>query len=197
MYEPTSTSDIDISLAEHKFHQDSNRWPAARETIILGTNDEHFDERATQRPITNIPTDPQIHPQIPTSAPTMSLLPKGKHDQLAPSQSVQGADAGTAATLQKMVPDDQTFTADTIDQLNKCGAEFVAKHTREAQAVAEREGKKTATAEHYLQALKNLGSDEYHDEVAEVAKDHVCHPIPTRQSTLGKTAADKIRGPTR
>jgi hypothetical protein len=103
--------------------------------------------------------------------------------------------------LETMVPNDQTLTPDAVDLLKKGGAEFVAIITGEAQEIAEYEGKTIVAPEHFLQALKDLGFDEYHDEVEEAAeeaaKQQVCDPIRTRVCALVKMTADEVRRPTR
>jgi hypothetical protein len=121
----------------------------------------------------------------------MLLFSKGKHDPSTPTfQSALGANAATAAILETMVPNDQTLDPDVIDILNKCGAEFMAMITSEANEIAGRQGKTIVAPEHVLQALKDLEFDEYHDEVEKVAKEavkkQVCHPIPTGGCALVK-----------
>jgi hypothetical protein len=132
----------------------------------------------------------------------MSLFSKGKHDpSTSTPQSGLSANARTAATLETMVPNDQTLIPDAVDLLNKCRAEFVAIITGEAQEIAEHEDQTIIAPEHFLQALKDLGFDEHRDVVEEAAeeaaKQQVCHPIPTRVCALVKMTADEVRRPTR
>ncbi|KAI8368933.1 histone-fold-containing protein [Choanephora cucurbitarum] len=80
------------------------------------------------------------------------------------------------ATVQKlineMMPDDIVCSKDTRDLLIDCCVEFIHLIASEANEICEKETKKTIAGEHVLSALKELGFEDYMEEVDEVFKEH-------------------------
>jgi down-regulator of transcription 1 len=56
---------------------------------------------------------------------------------------------------------------DTRELVAECCSEFVQLLSSEANEICEKDAKKTITPEHVLRALKQLGFERYHKEVAE------------------------------
>lgn len=83
------------------------------------------------------------------------------------------------ATVQKIIseilPPDLAFAKEARDLLIDCCVEFITLISSEANDIAEREAKKTIAAEHVIRALKDLGFEEYIDEIQEVAMEHKEH----------------------
>ncbi|KAL7267161.1 negative cofactor 2 transcription regulator complex subunit ncb2 [Rhizina undulata] len=83
------------------------------------------------------------------------------------------------ATVQKIIseilPHDLAFAKDARDLLIDCCVEFITLISSEANEIAEREAKKTIAAEHVIKALKDLGFEEYIDQIQEVAQEHKEH----------------------
>lgn len=100
------------------------------------------------------------------------------------------------ATVQKIIseilPNDLAFAKDARDLLIDCCVEFITLISSEANDIAEREAKKTIAAEHVIRALKDLGFEEYIDQIQNVAQEHKEHQkvlpvsIPTNISAPGK-----------
>lgn len=100
------------------------------------------------------------------------------------------------ATVQKIIseilPNDLAFAKDARDLLIDCCVEFITLISSEANDIAEREAKKTIAAEHVIRALKDLGFEEYIDQIQNVAQEHKEHqkvlpvPMPTNISAPGK-----------
>lgn len=53
--------------------------------------------------------------------------------------------------------------------------EFITLISSEANDIAEREAKKTIASEHVVKALKDLGFEEYVDQILDAAKEHREH----------------------
>ncbi|PWW73576.1 histone-fold-containing protein [Tuber magnatum] len=83
------------------------------------------------------------------------------------------------ATVQKIIseilPSDLAFAKETRDLLIDCCVEFITLVSSEANDIAEREAKKTIAAEHVVKALKDLGFEEYIEQIQEVAQEHKEH----------------------
>ncbi|PUU80304.1 histone-fold-containing protein [Choiromyces venosus 120613-1] len=83
------------------------------------------------------------------------------------------------ATVQKIIseilPNDLAFAKETRDLLIDCCVEFITLVSSEANDIAEREAKKTIAAEHVVKALKDLGFEEYIEQIQEVAQEHKEH----------------------
>lgn len=100
------------------------------------------------------------------------------------------------ATVQKIIseilPNDLAFSKDARDLLIDCCVEFITLISSEANDIAEREAKKTIAAEHVIRALRDLGFEEYIDQIQNVAQEHKEHqkvlPVftPTNISTPRK-----------
>ena len=84
-----------------------------------------------------------------------------------------------AATVQKIIseilPGDLAFAKETRDLLIDCCVEFITLISSEANEIAERDAKKTIAAEHVVKALKDLGFEEYVEQIQEVAREHKDH----------------------
>ena len=59
--------------------------------------------------------------------------------------------------------------------LIECCVEFITLISSEANEIAEKEAKKTIAAEHVVKALKDLGFEEYIEQIQEVAQEHKEH----------------------
>jgi down-regulator of transcription 1 len=71
---------------------------------------------------------------------------------------------------------------DTRELVAECCSEFVQLLSSEANEICEKDAKKTITPEHVLRALKQLGFERYHKEVAgELAE------FATRRRRTGRT----------
>lgn len=70
---------------------------------------------------------------------------------------------------------DLAFAKDARDLLIDCCVEFITLISSEANDIAEREAKKTIASEHVIHALKDLGFEEYVDQIDEVAREHKEH----------------------
>ncbi|KAH8154162.1 uncharacterized protein LAJ45_01930 [Morchella importuna] len=83
------------------------------------------------------------------------------------------------ATVQKIIseilPYDLAFAKDARDLLIDCCVEFITLISSEANEIAEREAKKTIAAEHVIRALRDLGFEEYIDQIQNVAQEHKEH----------------------
>jgi histone H3/H4 len=83
------------------------------------------------------------------------------------------------ATVQKIISEilssDVAFAKDARDLLIDCCVEFITLISSEANDIAEREAKKTIASEHVVRALKDLGFEEYVDQIQEVAHEHREH----------------------
>ncbi|EPQ26851.1 uncharacterized protein PFL1_05486 [Pseudozyma flocculosa PF-1] len=80
------------------------------------------------------------------------------------------------ATVQKLIsdllPSDLSCAKDTRDLLIECCVEFIHLVSSEANDVCERDSKKTIAPEHVVQALKDLGFQDFVDEVQGVLGEH-------------------------
>ncbi len=82
------------------------------------------------------------------------------------------------ATVQKIITEilpsssGLTFAKDARDLLIECCVEFITLISSEANDIAEKEAKKTIACDHVEKALKELGFDEYVQEVLDVASEH-------------------------
>ena len=65
-----------------------------------------------------------------------------------------------------------TFAKDARDLLIECCVEFITLISSEANEIAEKEAKKTIACDHVEKALKELGFEEYVQEVLDVASEH-------------------------
>ena len=87
--------------------------------------------------------------------------------------------SGRLATVQKIISEilgsDVAFAKDARDLLIDCCVEFITLISSEANDIAEREAKKTIASEHVVKALKDLGFEEYIDQILEVATEHKEH----------------------
>ncbi|TGZ82885.1 putative CBF/NF-Y family transcription factor [Ascodesmis nigricans] len=83
------------------------------------------------------------------------------------------------ATVQKIIQEilssDISFAKDARDLLIDCCVEFITLISSEANDIAEREAKKTIASEHVVKALKDLGFEEYIEQILEVAQEHKEH----------------------
>lgn len=83
------------------------------------------------------------------------------------------------ATVQKIIQEilsnDLSFAKDARDLLIECCVEFITLISSEANEIAEKEAKKTIAAEHVVKALKDLGFEEYIEQIQEVAQEHKEH----------------------
>ncbi len=95
--------------------------------------------------------------------------------RINPEESL--ADEGTA-TVQKIITEilpstsGANFARDARDLLIECCVEFITLISSEANEIAEKEAKKTIASEHVATALKDLGFEEYVQEVMDVANEH-------------------------
>ncbi|KAI5803402.1 histone-fold-containing protein [Peziza echinospora] len=83
------------------------------------------------------------------------------------------------ATVQKIIQEilsnDLSFAKDARDLLIECCVEFITLISSEANEISEKEAKKTIAAEHVVKALKDLGFEEYIEQIQEVAQEHKEH----------------------
>jgi len=83
------------------------------------------------------------------------------------------------ATVQKIIQEilsnDLSFAKDARDLLIECCVEFITLISSEANEIAEKEAKKTIAAEHVVRALKDLGFEDYIEQIQEVAQEHKEH----------------------
>ncbi|KAI5799698.1 histone-fold-containing protein [Pyronema domesticum] len=83
------------------------------------------------------------------------------------------------ATVQKIIGEilssDISFAKDARDLLIDCCVEFITLISSEANDIAEKEAKKTIASEHVVKALKDLGFEEYVEQIVEVAMEHKEH----------------------
>ena len=84
-----------------------------------------------------------------------------------------------SATVQKIIQEilsnDLSFAKDARDLLIECCVEFITLISSEANEIAEKEAKKTIAAEHVVRALKDLGFEDYIEQIQEVAQEHKEH----------------------
>ncbi|KAF8537874.1 histone-fold-containing protein [Trichophaea hybrida] len=85
----------------------------------------------------------------------------------------------SSSTVQKIISEilasDVAFAKDARDLLIDCCVEFITLISSEANDIAEREAKKTIASEHVVKALKDLGFEEYVEQIVEVAQEHKEH----------------------
>ncbi|KAI3659759.1 hypothetical protein MP638_000888 [Amoeboaphelidium occidentale] len=74
--------------------------------------------------------------------------------------------------IDEMKPDDIVYAKETKDLLMDACVEFVHLIATESNAVCEKTTKKTISAEHVMQAVKNLGFEEYIDDLKAAFEDH-------------------------
>lgn len=65
-----------------------------------------------------------------------------------------------------------TFAKDARDLLIECCVEFITLISSEANDIAEKEAKKTIACDHVEKALRDLGFEDYVQEVLDVANEH-------------------------
>ncbi|KAI9340409.1 histone-fold-containing protein [Zopfochytrium polystomum] len=75
--------------------------------------------------------------------------------------------------IQEILPPDISCAKDTKDLLTECCVEFIHLVSTEANEVCEKDARKTIAGEHIITALKNLGYEEYIEELTEVYEDHM------------------------
>ncbi|KDN50421.1 histone-fold-containing protein [Tilletiaria anomala UBC 951] len=80
------------------------------------------------------------------------------------------------ATVQKIIqgviPSDISCAKDTREVLIECCIEFLHLISSESNEVCERESKKTIAPEHVIQALRDLGFENFVEGVEDILKDH-------------------------
>ncbi|KAG2224121.1 hypothetical protein INT45_000136 [Circinella minor] len=74
--------------------------------------------------------------------------------------------------INEMMPSDIICTKEARDLLIDSCVEFIHLIASESNDIADRETKKTIAGEHIVLALKELGFDEYVDDVEDVYKEH-------------------------
>ncbi|KAI9873013.1 MAG: hypothetical protein M1830_000931 [Pleopsidium flavum] len=95
------------------------------------------------------------------------------------------------ATVQKIITEilpsssGLTFAKDARDLLIECCVEFITLISSEANDIAEKEAKKTIACDHVEKALRELGFDEYVQEVLDVASEHK-EQLKTREKKQSK-----------
>lgn len=81
------------------------------------------------------------------------------------------------ATVNKLIlellPKDISCAKDSRDIITDACVEFIHLISSEANEVCEKDGKKMIAGEHVITALKNLGFEEYVQELTEVLEEHV------------------------
>ncbi|KAF8427807.1 histone-fold-containing protein [Tirmania nivea] len=93
----------------------------------------------------------------------------GSNDDLSlPKATVQ-------KIIQEILSNDLSFAKDARDLLIECCVEFITLISSEANEIAEKEAKKTIAAEHVVRALKDLGFEDYIEQIQEVAQEHKEH----------------------
>lgn len=106
-------------------------------------------------------------------------LPKGSFPPTSLPTAANIPLSGRPATVQKIISEilgsDVAFAKDARDLLIDCCVEFITLISSEANDIAEREAKKTIASEHVVKALKDLGFEEYIDQILEVATEHKEH----------------------
>ena len=83
--------------------------------------------------------------------------------------------------ITEILSSDLSFAKDARDLLIECCVEFITLLSFEANAIAERDAKKTIASEHVVKALQELGFHGYIESIQEVAQEHkenqkVCLP---------------------
>lgn len=74
--------------------------------------------------------------------------------------------------IQEFLPNEVICSKDTKDIIADCCKEFITLISSEANEICERDAKKTISPEHITSALKQLGFDEYIEEVESVNQVH-------------------------
>lgn len=106
---------------------------------------------------------------MPTHLPTILSTPPVQ------SHLVNSNSATVQKIIQEILASDLSFAKDARDLLIECCVEFITLISSEANEIAEKEAKKTIAAEHVVKALKDLGFEEYIEQIQEVAQEHKEH----------------------
>ena len=91
--------------------------------------------------------------------------------QNQPDEDLTLPKATLSKLIQELLPSPMTITKDCKDLFGDLCIEFIHLVSSEANEVCDSSNKKTISGEHVLQALKNLGFEEYLEECETVFKD--------------------------
>eukprot|EP01111_Echinosteliopsis_oligospora_P008926 TRINITY_DN2519_c0_g1_i1.p1 TRINITY_DN2519_c0_g1~~TRINITY_DN2519_c0_g1_i1.p1 ORF type:complete len:148 (-),score=38.95 TRINITY_DN2519_c0_g1_i1:73-516(-) len=80
--------------------------------------------------------------------------------------------ATVSKLIKEMLPEDVRCSNDTRDLILECCVEFIQLISSEANEVANKENKKTISADHVIKALTALGFEEYIGDVTDVLDKH-------------------------
>ena len=105
------------------------------------------------------------HPHASTAVGPPDALISGDDDLSLPRATVY-------KMIMEMLPMGVGCSKETRDLLVDCCNEFVHLISSEANEVCEKSGRKTISPEHVLEALKNLGFDDYLEEVQAAHEEH-------------------------
>ncbi|CDH50105.1 histone-fold-containing protein [Lichtheimia corymbifera JMRC:FSU:9682] len=92
-------------------------------------------------------------------------VPTGDDELSLPKATVQ-------KLINEMMPSDVACTKEARDVLIDCCVEFIHLIASEANDICDKEAKKTIAGEHIVSALRELGFEEYIEDVEEVYKEH-------------------------
>ncbi|KAI7885797.1 histone-fold-containing protein [Lichtheimia hyalospora FSU 10163] len=92
-------------------------------------------------------------------------VPTGDDDLSLPKATVQ-------KLINEMMPSDVACTKEARDVLIDCCVEFIHLIASEANDICDKEAKKTIAGEHVVSALRELGFEEYIEDVEDVYKEH-------------------------
>ncbi|KAH9459651.1 hypothetical protein MJO28_010977 [Puccinia striiformis f. sp. tritici] len=102
-----------------------------------------------------------------------------------------GDDVGLPrATVNKLIseilPEDVICSKDTKDLVAECCKEFITLISSEANEICEKEAKKTISPEHITSALKQLGFDDFIEEVEDINRVHKAQAKKENQKRKNK-----------
>lgn len=88
--------------------------------------------------------------------------------------------------IQEMLPEDVICSKDTKDLIAECCKEFITLISSEANEICEKDSKKTISPEHITSALRELGFDEFIEEVEGVNRVHKAQAKQDNQKRKNK-----------
>ncbi|KAG0151232.1 hypothetical protein CROQUDRAFT_651448 [Cronartium quercuum f. sp. fusiforme G11] len=94
------------------------------------------------------------------------------NERMADGEDVGLPRATVNKLIQEYLPADVMCAKDTKDLVAECCKEFITLISSEANEICEKEAKKTISPEHITSALKQLGFDDYIEEVESVNQVH-------------------------
>jgi len=86
----------------------------------------------------------------------------------------------------EILPEDVICSKDTKDLVAECCKEFITLISSEANEICEKDAKKTISPEHITSALKQLGFDDFIDEVEDINRVHKAQAKKDNQKRKNK-----------